>query len=63
MVATPMTAGMKQGLLMASAKKVGNDMAIAIDRASGVVYSPGFWRAIMLVIRHLPFAIFSKLRI
>lgn len=63
MVSTPMTAGMKQGVLMASAKKVGCDMAKAIDHSNGVVYSPGFWRPIMLVIRHLPFAIFSKLKI
>jgi decaprenylphospho-beta-D-erythro-pentofuranosid-2-ulose 2-reductase len=60
-VDTPMTASFKKGALWAKPEKI----AVLIDRAckgrGGVVYAPWFWRFIMLIIRHIPESVFSKL--
>jgi hypothetical protein len=34
-----------------------------MERGTRVVYLPWFWWPIMFVIRHLPWAIFSRLKI
>jgi decaprenylphospho-beta-D-erythro-pentofuranosid-2-ulose 2-reductase len=60
-VDTPMTAHLKRGWLMADAGKVGRDIAAAIDRRARVIYTPGFWGPIMLIIRHLPEAVLRRL--
>lgn len=60
-VDTPMTAGIKKGALWAEPATVGRGIVSAIDRRRDVVYLPGFWRLIMLVIRHIPEAIFKRL--
>jgi decaprenylphospho-beta-D-erythro-pentofuranosid-2-ulose 2-reductase len=63
-VDTPMTARFdKRGPLWRSAADVGRDIVTAIDRAEGTVYVPGFWRYIMLVIRHVPWFIFRRMSI
>lgn len=61
-VATPMTAGFKKGPLWASPATVGAGIHRAMQRGSGVVYLPGFWRAIMLAIRLIPEPLFTRLR-
>ena len=38
-------------------------IAKAAERGGPVVYAPAFWRWIMLVIRHLPTFVFTKLNI
>ncbi|WP_374380295.1 SDR family NAD(P)-dependent oxidoreductase [Dongia sp.] len=61
---TPMTAGFeKKGLLWADAARVARRIRKAADGKAVIVYAPGFWRWIMLVIRHLPSAIFNRLSI
>lgn len=62
-VDTPMTAGMKKGLLFASARRVGLGVHRAIERRRSVVYLPWFWRPIMAVIRCLPEDIFKRLQL
>lgn len=62
-VDTPMTAHIKKGPLFASAEAVGRRTAKAMRRGESVVYAPGFWLPIMLVIRHIPECIFKKLRL
>jgi NAD(P)-dependent dehydrogenase (short-subunit alcohol dehydrogenase family) len=63
-VDTPMTAAMpKGGPLWASPDKVAADIHRAVLRGRRVVYSPWFWRPIMLVLRHLPWFIFKRLKI
>ena len=62
LVDTPMTAHLKKGLLAASSSLVGAELAHAMESGDGVVYSPGFWRGIMFVIRHIPYAVFKKIR-
>ena len=60
-VDTPMTASFKKGALWASPQKVAGDIVQGIDKGRAVVYTPGFWRAIMFVITHIPERIFVKL--
>jgi decaprenylphospho-beta-D-erythro-pentofuranosid-2-ulose 2-reductase len=62
-VATPMTAGMKQGPLFASARVVGEGVYKAIRQRKDVVYLPGFWRLIMFVVKSIPEGIFKKLSV
>jgi short-subunit dehydrogenase len=61
-VDTPMTVGLDtSGPLWATPEKVANDMARAIEKHASVLYTPWFWRYIMLVIKHIPEFIFKKL--
>ncbi|GAC1675319.1 MAG: SDR family oxidoreductase [Ktedonobacteraceae bacterium] len=62
-VATPMTAGLKQGPLFASSATVGKGIYTAIQKRRDVVYLPAFWRAIMLVVRLIPETVFKRLSI
>ncbi len=60
-VATPMTAHLKKGPLMASPQPVGRGIYQAMKKGKDVVYLPGFWRPIMLVIKSIPESIFKRL--
>jgi short-subunit dehydrogenase len=60
-VATPMTAGLKQGPLFASSATVGKGIYTAIQKRKNVVYLPAFWRLIMLVVKAIPEPIFKRL--
>ncbi|HEX5310223.1 SDR family oxidoreductase [Aquabacterium sp.] len=60
-VDTPMTAAFKKGALWAQPDQVAKDIVGAVDKGRTVVYSPGFWRFIMLIIKHIPEGIFIKL--
>lgn len=60
-VDTPMTAHLKKGALWAKPDQVARDISNAIDKGRTIVYTPGFWRLIMLIIKHIPEAIFIKI--
>lgn len=61
---TPMTAHLKiSGAKLAPVESVALQIVEGINRGSAVIYTPGKWRLIMLVIRHLPAFIFNKLNI
>jgi decaprenylphospho-beta-D-erythro-pentofuranosid-2-ulose 2-reductase len=63
-VDTPMTAGMaKGGPLWAKPEAVAPIIKRAATRAKPVVYAPGFWRWIMLVIRAVPSPVFHKTKL
>jgi short-subunit dehydrogenase len=63
-VDTPMTASMtKTGPLWAVPDHVAAIIVRTGDKGGPVVYAPGFWRFIMLVIRYMPVAVFNKLNI
>jgi hypothetical protein len=62
-VDTPMTAAFPKGALWASPGRVARDIVAAVDRGEGVVYTPWFWRWIMLVIRHLPEAVLHRTKL
>ena len=60
-VDTPMTAHLKKNPLFASPAAVGKRIHAAMVKGESVVYVPWFWQWIMLIIRHIPEAIFKKL--
>ena len=61
---TPMTAHLKgQGAKLASAGDVAKIIVDGVERCKLVIYAPGKWAVIMMVIRHLPASIFNRLNI
>jgi len=59
--ATPMTSELQaQGARLATAEQVSRDIVRAMARGAAVVYAPGTWRWIMLIVRHLPRVIFHR---
>jgi decaprenylphospho-beta-D-erythro-pentofuranosid-2-ulose 2-reductase len=63
-VATPMTAGSKMPkFIIAAPERVAKDILRAVRRRSDTLYTPGFWRPIMFVIRALPAAVLRRLPI
>lgn len=62
-VDTPMTAAFRKGALWASPERAARGIAHAVARGTDVAYVPGFWRWIMLVIRHIPEPVFKRMRL
>ena len=60
---TPMTAHIKKGPLFASPELVGKRVHKAMVKGESVVYTPLFWRPIMLVIQHIPEFIFKRMKL
>ncbi len=61
-VDTPMTADFDKGPLWASPERVARDIVHAMDSNCTVIYTPFYWRWIMLVIRLIPGPLFLRLR-
>ena len=53
-VKTGMTAGLDPPPFTGEPEAVANDILKAIDRGTPLLYTPGIWRYVMLVIRNLP---------
>lgn len=62
-VDTPMTAGFKKNFLFARPESIARGIVRAIDRKKDVVYLPGFWRGIMLIIKLIPERVFKKMKL
>jgi len=64
-VDTPMTAAIenKGGPLWAKPDQIADDIARAVAKGRRVVYTPWFWWVIMMIIRHLPWFVFRRLKI
>ena len=61
-VDTPMTADVPKNKLFASAESVGKDIHKAMENGKpDVLYTPGIWKGIMLIIRVIPEFLFKKL--
>lgn len=60
-VITPMTKSFKKGLMWVQPEVVAGDIFYAIQKRRMVVYTPWFWRWIMMIIRFIPESIFRKL--
>jgi len=61
-IATKMTEGLKlPPLLTAQPDEVANDIYNAVIKGKDTLYTKWFWRYIMLIIRHIPEAIFKRL--
>jgi short-subunit dehydrogenase len=63
-VATPMTAHLNQnGLLWATPDKVAALIYKGVERKKDVIYTPWFWRPIMMIIKFIPEPIFKRLKL
>lgn len=62
-VDTPMTAAFKKGPLWAKPATVAAIIVAAMEKGGPIVYAPGFWRLIMLVIRVLPSTIMNRVNL
>lgn len=62
-VDTPMTQGKEGMFLVASPERVARDILRAWQRRRDVLYTPWFWRWLMLVIRFIPERIFKRLKL
>jgi decaprenylphospho-beta-D-erythro-pentofuranosid-2-ulose 2-reductase len=61
-VDTPMTADFAKGPLWASPERVAQDLVKAMEKGRAVIYTPWFWRWILLIIRSIPERLFVRLR-
>ncbi len=61
-VDTPMTANFPKGPLWATPERVAKDIVRAMHKGRSVIYTPWFWRWIMLIIRLIPERLFVRLR-
>ncbi len=62
-VDTPMTAHVPKNFLFTPPERVAQDIHRAMTRGTAVVYTPWFWRYVMLLLRAVPDPIFRKLPI
>ena len=64
LIDTPMTRGIGKApsLLSTTAERVGRDIDRAIRRRKNVLYTPGYWRCIMCIVRSIPEWIFKRLK-
>lgn len=62
-VDTAMTWGIEGMFLVASPDDVARDILTAVDKKKNVIYTPFFWRYIMVIIQQVPEFIFKKLSI
>jgi decaprenylphospho-beta-D-erythro-pentofuranosid-2-ulose 2-reductase len=61
LVDTPMTAHLPRSRLFVSPERVGADIHRAMTRGTDIVYTPWFWRYIMLIVKAIPEPIFKKI--
>lgn len=62
-VDTAMTWGLPGLFLVASPEAVADDILSAVRKRRNTIYTPFFWRYIMLIIRSIPEPIFKKMKI
>jgi short-subunit dehydrogenase len=63
LVETPMTAQFDKGPLWVTPDVVANDIVRGIKNRRDVIYTPFFWRYIMLIIRIIPETIFKRMKL
>ena len=64
LVATPMTEGLSMpAFLVAEPALIAADIFRAIEKKTDVLYTPWFWKYIMIGIIHLPNALFKKMNL
>lgn len=59
-VDTPMTSQFKKGLLWAKPEVIAKDIINGIEKKKHTIYTPFFWRLIMLAIKNIPEVIFKR---
>ncbi|HET6250257.1 MAG TPA: SDR family oxidoreductase [Tepidisphaeraceae bacterium] len=61
-VDTGMTWGLPGMFLVAAPEAVAQDVYSAVKAAKSVIYTPFFWRFIMLIIKHVPEMVFKRMK-
>lgn len=62
-VDTAMTWGLEGMFLVATPEKIAADILKAVAKRKNTIYTPGFWRIIMTIIKSIPEPIFKKLSV
>ena len=62
-VDTAMTFGLPGLFLVATPQSVGEGIVAALGKSADIVYLPGFWRYIMLIIKHIPEPVFKRMKL
>ena len=63
-VDTPMTKKLNiSKLLLADPNKVANDIITGIDRNKNVIYTPWYWKYIMMFIYIIPFNLYKRMQL
>jgi short-subunit dehydrogenase len=62
-VDTAMTWGIEGMFLVATPDKVASDILKAVEKKKNTIYTPGFWRLIMTIIKSIPEPIFKKMSV
>lgn len=60
-VKTGMTAGLKPPPFAGEPQQAARDIVRAMDAKKPLIYTPGIWRLVMLIIRHLPRLVMRKI--
>lgn len=60
---TPMTKAYKKGVLWATAEAIAPSIVSAISKNKSIVYTPWYWRYIMLIIKLIPECLFKRMSI
>jgi decaprenylphospho-beta-D-erythro-pentofuranosid-2-ulose 2-reductase len=58
-----MTFGLPGLFLVATPQSIGERIVAALGKSADIVYLPGFWRYIMLIIKHIPEPIFKRMKL
>jgi decaprenylphospho-beta-D-erythro-pentofuranosid-2-ulose 2-reductase len=61
-VDTAMTFGLPGMFLVASPQDIGKKIVSTLSKSTDIAYLPGFWRFIMLIIKHVPEFIFKRMK-
>lgn len=61
-VDTAMTYGLPGLFLVATPQQIGQRIVATLGKSADVVYLPGFWRYIMLIIKHIPEFVFKRMK-
>ncbi|MDF2859443.1 MAG: short-chain dehydrogenase [Neobacillus sp.] len=62
-VDTKMTYGQEGMFLVASPQKVARDIYLGIQKSKNIIYTPFFWKWIMLIIKNIPEVVFKKMKL
>ena len=62
-VDTPMTQEFEKGIFWSRPLDVANDIIKAIDNNKTEIYTPGYWRVIMFVLKNLPEYVLKKINL
>lgn len=61
LIDSPMTAHLEKGALWSTPERVARDVTTALRKRRDIVYTPSYWRLVMLIIKLIPEWLFKRL--